>query len=105
MHYDFAYVAPTYYLYSTKTNLFSAVEHIWISGRLNMTKDVNTDGIAYLWYNPINSKRIPDPKNFGDSTIGVYVSTISEFIFNVMYGTLVIFLYKELLVAHPICTT
>lgn len=49
------------------------VEHIWISGRLNMTKDVNTDGIAYLWYNPINSKRIPDPKSFGDSAIGVYM--------------------------------
>lgn len=50
-----------------------AIEHIWISGRLNMSKDINTDAINYAWYNPNNAKRIPDPKAFGDSTIGLYV--------------------------------
>ncbi|CAB3262116.1 unnamed protein product [Arctia plantaginis] len=49
------------------------IEHIWISGRLNMTKDVFTDAISYAWYNPNNAKRIPDPKAFGDSTIGLYM--------------------------------
>ncbi|XP_075988553.1 uncharacterized protein LOC142984679 isoform X2 [Anticarsia gemmatalis] len=49
------------------------VEHIWISGRLNMTKDILTDTVNYAWYNPNNAKRIPDPKAFGDSTIGLYM--------------------------------
>lgn len=49
------------------------VEHVWISGRLNMTKDITTDNINYAWYNPNNGKRIPDPKAFGDSTIGLYM--------------------------------
>ncbi|XP_047541452.1 uncharacterized protein LOC125074225 isoform X2 [Vanessa atalanta] len=49
------------------------VEHIWISGRLNMTKDIASDAITYSWYNPANNKRILDPKSFGDSSIGLYM--------------------------------
>ncbi|XP_026736681.1 macrophage mannose receptor 1-like [Trichoplusia ni] len=44
------------------------IEHIWISGRLNMTKDVATDTVSYAWYNPLNTKRIPDPKGLADSS-------------------------------------
>lgn len=59
-----------------------------------MTKDVNTDGIAYLWYNPINSKRIPDPKSFGDSAIGVYVSSLVPTIsMNTVFLILLFFIY------------
>ncbi|CAH2245627.1 jg6543 [Pararge aegeria aegeria] len=49
------------------------IEHIWISGRLNMTKDIPTDKITYFWHNPANGKRIPDPKSFSDTSIGLYM--------------------------------
>ncbi|KAI8441620.1 hypothetical protein MSG28_015184 [Choristoneura fumiferana] len=49
------------------------VRHVWISGRLNMTKDISTDAVTYLWYNPVNKKRIPDPKNFGQQVFGAYM--------------------------------
>ncbi|CAK1549032.1 unnamed protein product [Leptosia nina] len=38
------------------------VEHIWISGRLNMTKDAS-ESVSYAWWNPISGKRIVDPKS------------------------------------------
>ncbi|KPJ16267.1 hypothetical protein RR48_03184 [Papilio machaon] len=44
-----------------------AVEHIWISGRLNMTKDPNSDLVTYAWQNPITGKRIPDSKSEGEA--------------------------------------
>ncbi|CAG9573788.1 unnamed protein product [Danaus chrysippus] len=47
------------------------VEHVWISGRLNMSRDVATDVTSYTWYNPTTGKKIPDPKN-GDNT-GLYM--------------------------------
>ncbi|VVC89703.1 unnamed protein product, partial [Leptidea sinapis] len=40
----------------------ATVEHIWISGHLNMTKDPVSDVTAYSWWNPATSKRVPDPK-------------------------------------------
>ncbi|XP_072937739.1 uncharacterized protein [Epargyreus clarus] len=49
------------------------VEHVWISGRLNMSKDQNTDLLSYSWYNPGNGRRIPDHKSFGDSVVGLYM--------------------------------
>uniref|UniRef100_A0A2A4JEZ4 C-type lectin domain-containing protein n=1 Tax=Heliothis virescens TaxID=7102 RepID=A0A2A4JEZ4_HELVI len=49
------------------------IEHIWVSGRLNMTKDVSTDTVHYAWYNPNGGKRIPDPKAMGDSKLGLYM--------------------------------
>ncbi|XP_026323269.1 uncharacterized protein LOC113232706 [Hyposmocoma kahamanoa] len=49
------------------------VNHVWISGRLNMTKDINNDVVSYSWNNPSSGKRIPDPKTFGDSTSGLYM--------------------------------
>ncbi|XP_068622282.1 uncharacterized protein [Battus philenor] len=49
------------------------VEHIWISGRLNMTKDVNSDQVVYAWQNPINGKRIPDTKSDNESLYGTFV--------------------------------
>ncbi|XP_030031942.2 uncharacterized protein LOC115448609 [Manduca sexta] len=48
------------------------IEHVWVSGRLNMTKDVATEGVSYSWFNPSNGKRIPDHKS-GDSTLGLYM--------------------------------
>ncbi|CAH0716828.1 unnamed protein product, partial [Brenthis ino] len=48
------------------------VDHIWISGRLNMTKDITNDAVSYSWYNPVTGKRIPDPKS-GDASIGLYM--------------------------------
>ncbi|XP_045782527.1 uncharacterized protein LOC123879066 [Maniola jurtina] len=42
------------------------VEHIWISGRLDMRKDVSSDMATYTWYNPANGKRIPHPKTYND---------------------------------------
>ncbi|XP_041987373.1 uncharacterized protein LOC121739108 [Aricia agestis] len=44
------------------------VEHIWISGRLNMTRDAATDEVSYYWYNPTNDKIIPDPKTVNPRT-------------------------------------
>ncbi|XP_073964915.1 uncharacterized protein [Choristoneura fumiferana] len=38
-----------------------------------MTKDISTDAVTYLWYNPVNKKRIPDPKNFGQQVFGAYM--------------------------------
>ncbi|CAK1593505.1 unnamed protein product [Parnassius mnemosyne] len=49
------------------------VEHIWISGRLNVTKDVNSELVTYAWHNPINKKKIPNPKSDGESTYGLYM--------------------------------
>lgn len=53
---------------------FLAVNHVWVAGRLNMTKDINNDIVSYSWSNPSNGKRVPDPKTFGDTTSGLYVS-------------------------------
>ncbi|XP_047524447.1 uncharacterized protein LOC125062510 [Pieris napi] len=39
------------------------VEHVWISGHLNMTRE---NDVIYSWWNPNTGKRIPDPKN-GDT--------------------------------------
>ncbi|XP_063631401.1 uncharacterized protein LOC134802692 [Cydia splendana] len=49
------------------------VEHIWISGRLNITKDLATEDIKYGWYNPFNNKAIPDPKTRRNSQ-GIYTA-------------------------------
>ncbi|CAH2056492.1 unnamed protein product, partial [Iphiclides podalirius] len=49
------------------------VEHIWVSGRLNMTKDPNTELVTYLWLNPVNGKRLPDPKTDGEHLYGIYM--------------------------------
>lgn len=55
-------------------NIFlAAINHIWISGRLNMTKEVTNDAVTYGWYSPSNGKRIPDTKALGDAS-GLYVS-------------------------------
>ncbi|KAJ0170157.1 hypothetical protein K1T71_014085 [Dendrolimus kikuchii] len=54
------------------------VEHIWISGRLNMTKDVATETTSYAWFNPSTGKRIPDSKSFGDSSIGYMPPWLDE---------------------------
>ncbi|XP_053621401.1 uncharacterized protein LOC128681491 isoform X2 [Plodia interpunctella] len=49
------------------------IGHIWISGRLNMTKDA-TDTVSYTWYNPSNGKRIYDSVHAADAaTLGLYV--------------------------------
>ncbi|XP_013175936.1 PREDICTED: uncharacterized protein LOC106124037 isoform X1 [Papilio xuthus] len=52
------------------------VEHIWISGRLNMTKDPNSDLVTYAWQNPITGKRIPDSKSEGEAMFASFVSII-----------------------------
>ncbi|CAH2056495.1 unnamed protein product, partial [Iphiclides podalirius] len=49
------------------------VEHIWISGRLNMTKDANTEQVTYTWTNPANGRRIPDTKADGEFIDGLYM--------------------------------
>ncbi|CAH0698078.1 unnamed protein product [Spodoptera exigua] len=49
------------------------IEHIWIAGRLNMTKDILTDTVRYSWYNPNNGKRIPDPKAADSFHPGTYM--------------------------------
>ncbi|KAH9645031.1 hypothetical protein HF086_005576 [Spodoptera exigua] len=51
----------------------TAIEHIWIAGRLNMTKDILTDTVRYSWYNPNNGKRIPDPKAADSFHPGTYM--------------------------------
>ncbi|XP_045508349.1 uncharacterized protein LOC123704105 [Colias croceus] len=38
------------------------VEHIWVSGRLNVTRDTS-DELTYTWYNPSTGKIIPGPKS------------------------------------------
>ncbi|XP_038217738.1 uncharacterized protein LOC119836476 isoform X2 [Zerene cesonia] len=38
------------------------VEHIWVAGRLNVTRDAN-DALVYTWYNPNTGKLIPGPKD------------------------------------------
>ncbi|PZC84847.1 uncharacterized protein LOC110369609 [Helicoverpa armigera] len=48
------------------------IEHIWVSGRLNLTKDLTTDAVHYSWYNPNGGKRIPDPRS-GDAKTGLYM--------------------------------
>lgn len=53
--------------------LFLAVHHVWISGRLNMTKDVTSDAVSFVWYNPNNRRRIHDVKTGGNSGT-LYVS-------------------------------
>ncbi|XP_052757065.1 macrophage mannose receptor 1-like isoform X2 [Galleria mellonella] len=47
------------------------IGHIWISGRLNMTKDA-TENINYVWYNPANGKRIYDSLQ-NEISYGLYV--------------------------------
>ncbi|CAH1643039.1 unnamed protein product [Spodoptera littoralis] len=49
------------------------IEHIWIAGRLNMTKDILTETVSYSWYNPNNGKRIPDPKAVDSFHPGTYM--------------------------------
>ncbi|KAM3955617.1 macrophage mannose receptor 1 [Aphomia sociella] len=46
------------------------ISHIWISGRLNISKDA-TDDVNYMWYNPTNGKRIYDSVN--DEQYGLFV--------------------------------
>ncbi|XP_028033716.1 uncharacterized protein LOC114245666 [Bombyx mandarina] len=53
-------------------NKNNPVEHIWVSGHLNITKDIATDAVTYAWYNPSNGKRLPDPKSFADN-IGLFM--------------------------------
>ncbi|XP_060808594.1 uncharacterized protein LOC106138571, partial [Amyelois transitella] len=49
------------------------IGHIWIAGRLNMSKDAN-DAVSYLWYNPANGRRIYDSVHVSDAaTLGLYV--------------------------------
>ncbi|XP_059058831.1 uncharacterized protein LOC131852206 [Achroia grisella] len=48
------------------------IDHIWISGRLNMTKDAS-DGVKYLWHNPTNGKRIYDKSQSRDTSNELYV--------------------------------
>ncbi|KAJ8707005.1 hypothetical protein PYW08_011139 [Mythimna loreyi] len=49
------------------------IEHIWISGRLNMTKEIATDTVRFSWYNPNSGKSIPSPKAAGGITPGQYM--------------------------------
>ncbi|XP_052742905.1 macrophage mannose receptor 1 [Bicyclus anynana] len=49
------------------------IEHIWISGRLNMTKEVVSDKVTYYWQSPDTGRIIPDPKSFGEASKGIYM--------------------------------
>lgn len=53
--------------------IFLAIDHVWIAGRLNMTKDSEAN-INYMWYNPYNGKRILDNGQLKDPSLGLYVS-------------------------------
>ncbi|KAL0809823.1 hypothetical protein ABMA28_011315 [Loxostege sticticalis] len=48
------------------------IHHIWIAGRLNMTKDAS-DTVSYSWYNPTNGKKIYDPIHFTDPAFALYM--------------------------------
>ncbi|CAH0404249.1 unnamed protein product [Chilo suppressalis] len=49
------------------------IRHIWISGRLRMTKEQQSDSITYTWYNPRNRKTINDPNNHHSPGANTYM--------------------------------
>lgn len=48
------------------------IGHIWISGRLNMSKDA-ADAVTYSWQNPANGKKIYDPMHYNDPAFTLYM--------------------------------
>ncbi|KAL4712174.1 hypothetical protein ACJJTC_011035 [Scirpophaga incertulas] len=48
------------------------IKHIWISGRLNMSKD-SFDAVTYYWQNPYNGRKIHHPLLNKDSSLMSYM--------------------------------
>ncbi|RVE53141.1 hypothetical protein evm_002238 [Chilo suppressalis] len=53
------------------------IRHIWISGRLRMTKEQQSDSITYTWYNPSNGKTINDPNNHHSPGANTYPNALT----------------------------